>query len=584
MTPFQRMLAYIRRYPTTLGIGSACVLFSAYIGLFGPQVIRMAVDDLRQSITKEKIIYYALLIVAVSFGKGIFLYWQRSILVGLSRTIEYDIRNDFYAHLQRMPLAFFYENRTGDLMSRGTNDISNVRMLLGPAIMYGLNTIFVTIFAIPRMFSISSKLTLLALATLPFTSIATNFFGSRIHKRSEEIQEYFGVITAKAQENFAGVRVVRAYAQEKAEQKAFKNLNREFVARNLRLIRLTGLFMPTLQALIGFGPAIVLCYGGNLALQNQISLGQFVEFNLYLAILIWPMIALGYVVSLFQRGMAGMKRLNAILMQEPAIRDTNEAQEVQEIRGEIEFRNLTFAFPSSNGNPSEPVLRDISLKIPCGKTVAIIGHTGSGKSTLINLIPRLLDAEPGQVLIDGRPIREIPLQVLRRNIGYVPQETFLFGDTVAGNIAFGVEHSKREDILRVAEQSALRNDVEEFPKGFETIVGERGITLSGGQKQRTALARAILRNPKIMILDDSLSAVDTYTEEKILGHLREIMRGRTTILVAHRISTVKEADEIVVLQEGQIAERGTHQELLKLNGLYTALYEKQLLEEELAAL
>ncbi|MBX7220899.1 MAG: ABC transporter ATP-binding protein/permease [Blastocatellia bacterium] len=581
MTPFQRMLSYVRRYPLKVISGSLCVVFSAYIGLLGPRVIRMAVDGLRSGVTQDKVTVFALLIVAVSFGKGIFLFSQRKILVGLSRDIEFDIRNDFYAQLQRMSLDFYHNNRTGDLMSRATNDISNVRMLLGPAIMYGLNTIFTTMFAFPAMLLISGKLTLVSLATLPLSSFATKYFGSRIHKRSEEIQEYFGVITAKAQENMSGVRVVRAYAQEEAEEASFKALNREFVNRNLRLIRLSALFMPTLQVLIGFGPALVLWYGGNLVLNGTITLGQFVEFNLYLALLIWPMIALGYVVNLFQRGMAGMKRLNEILVQTPAIRDTEEKQEIKEIQGSIEFRDLTFAYP---GAPDHPVLENLNLVIPCGKTIALIGHTGAGKSTFINLIPRLLDAPPGQVLIDGRPIREIPLQVLRQNIGYVPQETFLFSDSVAGNIAFGVPQAAQSAIEEVSEQSALLEDIQGFPEGFETMVGERGITLSGGQKQRSSLARAILRNPRILILDDALSAVDTYTEEKILGHLRSIMRGRTTILVAHRISTVKEADEIIVLHNGRIAERGTHDELLKNNGPYLALYEKQLLEEELAAL
>lgn len=582
--PFERMVGYLRRYPYKLTIGCLCVLLSAYIGLYGPRVIRNAIDDLQQSITREKIGLYALLIVGVSLGKGIFLFWQRQILVALSRDIEFDLRNDFYAHLQRLPMAFYHENRTGDLMSRATNDIGNVRMLLGPAIMYGLNTVFVTCFALPAMGHISWKLTFLALATLPLASVATNFFGSRIHKRSEEIQEYFGIITAKAQENFAGVRVVRAYAQEDAEKKSFKDLNREFVSRNLRLIKLTALFSPTLHALIGFGPALVLWYGGHLVLDQHITIGQFVEFNLYLMMLIWPMIALGYVVSLFQRGMAGMKRLTTVLNQEPTIRDEVQPAAVTEINGTIEFRNLNFAYPTTSGGPGQVVLKDISLTIPQGKTLAIVGHTGSGKSTLINLIPRLLDAAPGQVVIDGRPIREIPLQVLRQNIGYVPQETFLFGDTVAANIAFGVPDASREAIERVAEQSALRTDIATFPKGFDTIVGERGITLSGGQKQRTAIARALLRNPKILILDDSLSAVDTYTEEKILEHLRELMKGRTTILVSHRISTVKEADHIIVLHDGRIAEQGTHDWLLKQNGPYAALYEKQLLEEELATL
>lgn len=579
-TPFQRMASYWKRYPVPVIWGGTTVLLSAVINLFAPQVIRMALDELRVTVSREVVLKYAGLIVLVSAGRGVFLFLQRRILVNLSRDIEFDLRNDFYGHLQKMPPAFFQQQRIGDLMSRATNDIGAVRMLVGPAMMYGLNTLFTACLVFPAMLKISASLTLFALITLPLSALATKYFGGKIHERSEQIQEYFGLITAKAQENFSGVRVVRAYAQESPEEETFKAMNREFVTRNLRLIKLSALFRPVLDALFGLGPAVVLWLGGRLVIEGRMTLGQFVEFNLYLTMLIWPMIALGWVVNLFQRGMASMGRLNTVFNQAPAIDDAAARTDIREVEGDIVFDGLTFTYP----NATVPALKNIDLRIQKGMTVAIVGPTGAGKSTLINLIPRLLDAAPGAIQVDGRPIRQISLQKLRSAIGYVQQESFLFGDSIANNIAFGSENATREEIVRAAEQSALRGDVEGFPKGFDTIVGERGITLSGGQKQRTALARAILRNPKILILDDSLSAVDTYTEETILGHLREIMRGRTTILVSHRVSTVKEADLIVFLKDGEIAERGTHDELVACGGHYAALYEKQLLEAELAAM
>jgi ATP-binding cassette, subfamily B, multidrug efflux pump len=414
---------------------------------------------------------------------------------------------------------------------------------------------------------------------MPLVASATNYFSKRIHDRFEKVQENFGLVSNRAQESLAGVRVIRAYTQERAEVEGFKRVNREFVNRNLSLIRLSGFFHPALQLFIGLGFIAVLWYGGSLTINGTISIGQFVQFTLYLGYLVWPMIALGWVINIFQRGMASMGRMHQIMSTEPAIGDTNETSRIVGIEGEIEFRNLTFNY----GDAARPALEDINLRIAPGQTVAFVGAVGSGKSTLMNLVTRLLDAEPGQVLIDGRPIREIPLGVLRASIGYVPQETFLFSETIAENIAFGVDDATPEAIERAAIEAGIAEDIDEFPQGFQTIVGERGITLSGGQKQRTAIARALIRRPKILILDDSLSSVDTYTEEKILAHLRRIMRGRTSLIVSHRVSTVKDADLIVVLEDGRIAERGTHETLITRGGLYAELYEKQLLEEELAA-
>jgi ATP-binding cassette subfamily B protein len=577
MTNKERMYFYYRRYWMKLFIGCIAVLFSAIASLASPRVVGTAIDELRQRITTNSLLYYGGLILLLATIRGVFLYAQRWVLVVMSRDIENDLRNDYYAHLQRLPIEFFQQNRVGDLMARATNDLNAVRMLIGPAVMYGLNTIIVAMVAIPAMIQISGKLTFFVALTMPFVSIATQYFSQRVHTAFEAVQEYFAAITARVQENLSGVRVIRAYARENYEIENFRTLNRDFVNRNIRLIRLQGLYMPTLRAMIGIGPVIVLWYGGSLVTGQAISVGQFVTFNLYLTLMIWPMIALGYVVSLYQRGMASMGRINAILNVEPAIQDTAADSNIQEIRGDIEFRNLTFKYGDKT------VLHNVNLAITAGQTIAIVGHTGSGKSTLLNLIPRLFEAPAGQILIDGRPIGAIPLAVLRRSIGYVPQETFLFSETIAGNIAFGVEQATSAEVQLAAEQAGLLGDIQGFPEQFDTIVGERGITLSGGQKQRTAIARALIRQPRILILDDALSAVDTDTEERILNHLRQVMVGRTSIIVSHRISTVKTADLIIVLADGSIVERGTHEELLRQEGFYAELYEKQLLEEELAA-
>ncbi|HYJ46926.1 MAG TPA: ABC transporter ATP-binding protein [Pyrinomonadaceae bacterium] len=579
MNDLRKFARYFRPYRKSLITGILCILGSTVVGLLIPLIVGQAVDDLMGEVTWGKLTRYSLTILGVSLISGTFLFLQRRILIGISRHVEYDLRRDFYRHLIDQPLSFFQEHRTGDLMARATNDLAAVRQLAGPMIMYTLQTILVVVIILPLMLKISVRLTLLLFITMPLVSLTVKFFGQQVHIRFEKIQDFFAQISARAQENFSGVRVVRAYAQETAEIEAFESLNLQYAERNLSLVRVSAVMRPLMQFLIGAGFVLIIWYGGTLAARGQISTGQFTEFNLYLTRLIWPLIALGYVVNLYQRGTASLKRMNSIWAIQPTIKDADGVKPQPPIEGKIEFRGLTFHYHEAD----EPVLQNVNLTIEAGQTVALVGRTGSGKSTLANLVTRLIDAPPGTVFIDDRPVRDYPLAQLRAAIGYVPQETFLFSDNLAENIAFGVEKAERAEVEWAAEIAGLSDDIRGFPEGFDTMVGERGITLSGGQKQRTAIARAVLRQPKILILDDALSAVDTYTEEKILGRLRGVMRDRTSIIISHRISTVRDADLICVLDDGRIVERGTHTELLELRGEYADLYERQLLEEELAA-
>ncbi len=579
MSARQRLLHYIAPYKGMLALGIGCVLLANLGRMVGPIVLRDAVDDLTVGITQSKLLWYGAAFIAVTLIAGIFVFLQQRLIPSVARGFEYNLSNDFYAHLQKLPMEFYQSSRTGDLMSRATSDLAASRMIIGGAVMYGANTIFAVALILPLMISMDWRLTVLAFLPLPLVALATKIISKRVHEESTLVQEHYGTVANRVQESLAGVRVMRAYVQEDAELVNFKRVNAELVRRNVRLIHLNSFFAPVVNFIIGLAFIAGVWYGGLLTLQGRLTIGQFLQFTLYLEFLIHPMLELGLIVNLYQRGMASMKRLHEVMSIEPAIADSADTDEVDVIKGEIEFRDLTYTYPECE----EPALKDINLRIQPGQTVAFVGNVGSGKSTLMSLVARLLDAEPGQVLIDGRPIHNVPLKKLRSAIGYVPQETFLFSETLASNIAFGDQQASATKIEQAALEAGLAEDVEEFPQKYATRVGERGITLSGGQKQRTALARALIRRPRILIMDDSMSAVDSQTEAKILTHLRRLMVGRTNLIVSHRISTIKDADLIVVLEDGCIVERGTHDELVRRGGLYARLDEKQRLEQELTA-
>ena len=568
----------MRKYKRALFIGLVAVVLSNLFAMFIPLIIGSSINQLKQAVSSGRLLEDAALVLSTTFLSGFFSFMTRQTIIVTSRRIEYDLRNDFYSHIQKLSHSFFLNTPTGDLMAHATNDISAVRNVLGPGIMYSLDTITGFVMIVAIMLSIDIRLTLYSLIPLPFVSAGVYYIGKFVNRYFEGVQEQYSVLTARAQESIAGIRVVRSYVREDHETNQFKELSQDYLNRNLKLARIQSVLWPLMGILTGAATVIVLWRGGFDVIKNSLSLGTMVSFLIYLGMLSWPLIAFGWVVNIFQRGAASMGRLNKIIETVPEIKDDEETDPtIRELAGRISFRNVSFRFPSKE----DCALRNINLEIEKGMTLAIVGRTGTGKSTVVNLIPRLFDCTSGEIMIDGHPIRKIPIDFLRRSIGYVQQETFLFSDTISNNIAFGVEIARPEEIEWAANISQIKKDVESFPRGFDTMVGERGITLSGGQKQRVGIARAIIRKPKILILDEALSAVDTYTEEEILRGLREVMKERTSIIISHRISTVKNADSIIVLDDGEITEIGTHDELVLKGGIYADLYDRQLLEEEL---
>jgi ATP-binding cassette subfamily B multidrug efflux pump len=594
---------HLLKYKVPMIAGMLCVAVATAAQLTTPWILRFAIDYIQYgdkapanvlsgmiaSVLRNHNAYSHLLML-LSFGaliilftavQGLFRFYMRSLMIGVSRKIEYEIRNDFFRHLLTLEPQFYQKHKTGDLMALATNDLDAVRSLLGPGIMHLVTTVLVAVSALVLMMNLNTQLTLFALAPLPLVALTVKRLLAKIHKTFAKIQEQFAKVTAKAQENISGIRVIKTYVQEEAEAETFRELNRHLLEKNVSLAKVRAILWGGIEFLLGFSIIIVIWRGGFLVISGKMTIGSLVAFLAYLGMLAWPMIALGWVMNMWEQGLASLKRMLSIWLTEPQIKDTDETNHsIKNLKGSIEFRNVTFSYDENK----RKIIPNIDLRIPAGQTLAIVGPTGSGKSSLVNLILRLYEVKEGELLIDGHNIKSIPLRVLRKNIGYVPQETFLFSDSLELNIGFGEDDPQPIEIEKAAESSQIKLDFDQFEDGLKTMVGERGITLSGGQKQRTALSRAIIRKPKILILDDALSAVDTYTEEEILKRLREIMKERTSIIVSHRISSVKDADNIIVLDDGEIVEQGTHDRLIQQQGLYFKMHQRQLLEKSLEEL
>ena len=572
---------YFARYKKKLFWGFVFVLCSNVGTVYVPLFMKDAINDLQKSVAAGQLLQYGLLIVGASLIAGIFRFLIRETIIVVSREIEYDLRHDFWNHIQRLSLRYFQNNSTGNIMAHATNDINAVRMSLGPGVMYSVDTSIRLVIVISIMFSLNSSLTIYSLLPLPILSYLVYKVGKLIHAKFTLIQEKFSDLTTKAQENFSGIRVIKSYVREENEISSFKKISMQYLTRNMDMIRIQAFFQPILFLITGLSIIIVIWLGGIKVINGETNLGDLAAFIMYLGMLIWPMIAFGWVINIFQQGEASMKRLNKIFHEPFEISDSeNTDYSVKDFQGEIEFNNVSFRY-----NDNLPyILKNVNLKIPEGSTFAIMGFTGSGKTSFVNLIPRLYDTTDGEVLIDGKNVKQIPLNILRTKIGLVQQESFLFSDTITNNISYGLREIDKEKVIKVSKIAHFNKDVESFKDGYETIMGERGITLSGGQKQRASLARALAIDPKILILDDSFSAVDTHTEEEILQSLKQFMKGRTNIIISHRVSTVKDADKIIVLSDAKIAEQGTHEELISLGGIYADIHYKQLLEKELEEL
>lgn len=581
MTNLLTLKKYFLRYKWKIFFGIVFILLSNAGTVYVPIIIKDSINELQSSLNYETITNYALLIVVASLFSGIFRFMIRQTIIVVSREIEYDLRGDFWSHIQQLPLRYFQNNSTGNIMAHATNDINAVRMFIGPAVMYSIDTLIRLIIVVVIMFTISPMVTIYALLPLPLLSFLVYFVGKKIHERFTRIQEKFSELTTKAQENFSGIRVIKSYVREENEIESFKVLSKDYLHKNMHLVKLQALFQPILFLVTGLSVIVVMWSGGVRVIEKELLLGDITALIIYLGILTWPMIAFGWVINIIQQAEASMKRLNKIFHEPYEIEDsTLTDSSLTSVKGNIEFKNVTFRY-----NDNSPIILDtIDLSIPEGTTLAIMGHTGSGKTSFINLISRLYDVTDGEILIDGKPVKHFPLSVLRKNIGFVQQETFLFSDSIMNNLGYGLSEVNSEKIINAAKIAQFDKDVKDFPNQYETIIGERGITLSGGQKQRATLTRALAIDPKILILDDSFSAVDTNTEEEILSNLKSFMKGRTSIIISHRVSTVKDADKIVVLDKGKIAESGTHTRLIELNGIYADIYYKQLLEKELEEL